>query len=97
MILTLIILHHFHPTYNYFFIFSVTYKKASGKTTKWVIFPEVVKNVLNIEFSERLFLTVSLLSCLFFVDISNFLVQIANRKVSQKSLSDAVALWTGRV
>jgi hypothetical protein len=47
----LIILHHFGPTYNYFFIFSVPNKKASGKTTKWVIFPEVVKNVLNAELS----------------------------------------------
>jgi len=41
------ILHHFRGTYNYFFIFSVPNKKASGKITKWVIFPEVVKNVLN--------------------------------------------------
>jgi len=47
----LIILHHFGPTYNYFFIFSVPNKKTTGKISKWVIFPVVVKNVLISEFS----------------------------------------------
>jgi len=42
-----IILHHFGRSYNPFFIFSVTHKKTSGKPPKWVIFPEVVKQILN--------------------------------------------------
>ena len=40
-----IILHHFFRTYNCFFIFSVPNKKTSGKSSDWVIFPEVVKKV----------------------------------------------------
>jgi len=42
-----LILHHRRQSYNPFFIFSVTYKKISGKTTKWVIFPEDVKHFLS--------------------------------------------------
>jgi hypothetical protein len=42
-----IILHHFSQTYNPFFNFSVTHKKASGKTEIWWIFPEVVKQMLS--------------------------------------------------
>jgi len=38
----LLILHHFRQTYNYFFI-SVPNKKNTGKTTKWVIFPELLR------------------------------------------------------
>jgi len=41
-----IILHHFLQKYNCFFIFYLTNKKTSGKPQKWVIFPEVVKNLL---------------------------------------------------
>jgi len=38
-----IILHHFLWIYNLFFIFSVPYKKVSGKIRIWWIFPEIVK------------------------------------------------------